>query len=139
MPTIDDVSRLANVSRATVSRVLTGTRGVREESREAVLRAVEELNYRPSFAAQNLASQTSSHVGLVISAQDESHGARLLPLLSQALKGLNKSLLVQYVSDWAPLPPTRRATLSPLTASASPGATARAMTSPLPPKAPAAM
>ncbi len=87
MPTIDDVSRLANVSRATVSRVLTGTRGVREESREAVLRAVEELNYRPSFAAQNLASQTSSHVGLVISAQDESHGARLLPLLSQALKG----------------------------------------------------
>ena len=99
MPTIDDVSRLANVSRATVSRVLTGTRGVREESREAVLRAVEELNYRPSFAAQNLASQTSSHVGLVISAQDESHGARLLPLLSQALKGLNKSLLVQYVSD----------------------------------------
>ncbi len=133
--------------------------GVREESREAVLRAVEELNYRPSFAAQNLASQTSSHVGLVISAQDESHGARLLPLLSQALKGLNKSLLVQYVSDpveqaaviddcsasawrwwcWAPLPPTRRATLSPLTASASPGATAGAMTSPLPPKAPAAM
>ncbi|PLL66929.1 hypothetical protein CWN76_28420, partial [Klebsiella quasipneumoniae] len=99
MPTIDDVSRLANVSRATVSRVLTGTRGVREESREAVLRAVEELNYRPSFAAQNLASQTSSHVGLVISAQDESNGARLLPLLSQALKGLNKSLLVQYVSD----------------------------------------
>ena len=99
MPTIDDVSRLANVSRATVSRVLTGTRGVREESREAVLRAVEELNYRPSFAAQNLASQTSSHVGLVISAQDESHGTRLLPLLSQALKGLNKSLLVQYVSD----------------------------------------
>lgn len=71
MPTIDDVSRLANVSRATVSRVLTGTRGVREESREAVLRAVEELNYRPSFAAQNLASQTSNHVGLVIPANDE--------------------------------------------------------------------
>ncbi len=159
MPTIDDVSRLANVSRATVSRVLTGTRGVREESREAVLRAVEELNYRPSFAAQNLASQTSSHVGLVISAQDESNGARLLPLLSQALKGLNKSLLVQYVSDpveqaaviddlqrqcvavvvLGAVAATRRATLSPLTASASPGATARAMTSPLPPKAPAAM
>lgn len=69
MPTIDDVSRLANVSRATVSRVLTGTRGVREESREAVLRAVEELNYRPSFAAQNLASQSSSYVGLVLSAK----------------------------------------------------------------------
>lgn len=159
MPTIDDVSRLANVSRATVSRVLTGTRGVREESREAVLRAVEELNYRPSFAAQNLASQTSSHVGLVISAQDESHGARLLPLLSQALKGLNKSLLVQYVSD----PVEQAAVIDDLqrqcvavvvlgaVAADAPrnviafdrfgvaGSNSGAMTSPLPPKAPAAM
>lgn len=99
MPTIDDVSRLANVSRATVSRVLTGTRGVRDESREAVLRAVEELNYRPSFAAQNLASQTSNHVGLVLPVRDESSSARLLPLLSVALKSLNKNLIVQYVTD----------------------------------------
>ena len=77
MPTIDDVSKLANVSRATVSRVLTGTRGVREESREAVLRAVEELNYRPSFAAQNLASNTSSYVGMVLPAHEAEFSATL--------------------------------------------------------------
>ncbi|PWW06973.1 LacI family transcriptional regulator [Mangrovibacter plantisponsor] len=99
MPTIDDVSRLANVSKATVSRVLTGTRGVREESRVAVLRAVEELNYRPSFAAQNLASQSSNHVGMVISSQDESRASRVLPLLSRSVRSLNKNLMVQYVSD----------------------------------------
>ncbi|CNI21723.1 MULTISPECIES: LacI family DNA-binding transcriptional regulator [Yersinia] len=99
MPTIDDVSKLANVSRATVSRVLTGTRGVRDESREAVLRAVEELNYRPSFAAQNLASQTSSYVGMVLPATEAGLSASLLPQLSQAIKSLNKSLLIQYVND----------------------------------------
>lgn len=99
MPTIDDVSRLANVSRATVSRVLTGTRGVREESREAVLRAVEELNYRPSFAAQNLASQSSSYIGVVLSSRDENSGARLLPALARAMKLLNKTLIVQYVDN----------------------------------------
>ncbi len=99
MPTIDDVSRLANVSRATVSRVLTGTRGVREESREAVLRAVEELNYRPSFAAQNLASQSSSHIGVVLSSRDESSGARILPALARAMKVLNKTLIVEYVDN----------------------------------------
>lgn len=99
MPTIDDVSKLANVSRATVSRVLTGTRGVRDESREAVLRAVEELNYRPSFAAQNLASQTSSYVGLVLPASEAGLSATLLPQLSQAVKSLNKSLLIQYAND----------------------------------------
>lgn len=99
MPTMDDVSRLANVSRATVSRVLTGARGVRDESREAVLRAVEALNYRPNFAAQNLASQTSSYIGLVLSSRDESNGARLIPALSRAVKAFNKTLLVEYVNN----------------------------------------
>lgn len=99
MTTIDDVSKLANVSRATVSRVLTGTRGVREESREAVLRAVEELNYRPSFAAQNLASNTSNQVGMVLPAHEADFSATLLPRLSLAVKSLNKSLIIQYVND----------------------------------------
>jgi DNA-binding LacI/PurR family transcriptional regulator len=99
MATIDDVSKLANVSRATVSRVLTGTRGVREESREAVLRAVEELNYRPSYAAQNLASNTSNQVGMVLPAQEADFSAILLPQLSLAVKAMNKSLIIQYVND----------------------------------------
>lgn len=101
MPTIDDVSKLANVSKATVSRVLTGTRGVREDSREAVLRAVEELNYRPNFAAQNLASQTSSYIGLVLPAHDDAFSSTLLPRFSQYIKALNKNLLVQYAQNSA--------------------------------------
>lgn len=99
MPTIDDVSRLANVSKATVSRVLTGTRGVREESREAVLRAVEQLNYRPSYAAQNLASQTSSYVGIVVPENESFYSLVLLPALVKALKPLGKTLLVQYANN----------------------------------------
>lgn len=99
MPTIDDVAKLANVSRATVSRVLTGTRGVREDSREAVLKAVEVLDYRPSFAAQTLASNTSSYIGMVLPADEASFSATLLPRLSLAVKSLNKSLLIQYVND----------------------------------------
>lgn len=99
MPTIDDVAKLANVSRATVSRVLTGTRGVRDDSREAVLKAVEVLDYRPSFAAQTLASNTSSYIGMVLPANEASFSATLLPRLSLAVKALNKSLLIQYVND----------------------------------------
>lgn len=99
MPTIDDVAKLANVSRATVSRVLTGTRGVRDDSREAVLKAVEVLDYRPSFAAQTLASNTSSYIGMVLPAHEASFSATLLPRLSLAVKALNKSLLIQYVND----------------------------------------
>ena len=51
MSTINDVSRLAGVSKATVSRVLSGSRGVKEASRQAVLKAVDELNYRPNVIA----------------------------------------------------------------------------------------
>ncbi len=54
MSTINDVSRLAGVSKATVSRVLSGSRGVKEASRQAVLKAVDELNYRPNVIAQSL-------------------------------------------------------------------------------------
>lgn len=56
MSTINDVSRLAGVSKATVSRVLSGSRGVKEASRQAVLQAAEALNYRPNMIAQSLLS-----------------------------------------------------------------------------------
>lgn len=56
MPTIKDVARPANVSSATVSRVLNhdGTLSVSEETRQAVLQAPEALHYtkkkkRPSI------------------------------------------------------------------------------------------
>jgi hypothetical protein len=45
--TINDVSRLAGANKATVSRVLSGSRDVKEASRQAVLQAAEELHYRP--------------------------------------------------------------------------------------------
>jgi len=54
MANITDVSRLANVSKATVSRVLSGSRGVREESRLAVLQAAEQLNFRPNPGGRRL-------------------------------------------------------------------------------------
>ena len=56
MSNINDVARLAQVSKATVSRVLSGSRGVKEESRQAVLRAAEILNYTPNAIAQSLSS-----------------------------------------------------------------------------------
>ena len=65
MSTINDVSRLAGVSKATVSRVLSGSRGVKEASRQAVLKAVDELNYRPNVIAQSLLSQSTGCIGVI--------------------------------------------------------------------------
>lgn len=49
----------------TVSHVVNGTKNVREDTRAAVLAAVEELGYLPNAAARALASATTTRIGLV--------------------------------------------------------------------------
>lgn len=66
-PSITEVARLAKVSSATVSRVLSQKPHVREEVRDRVLQAVKELGYQPSRVARSLRVQTSQIIGLIIS------------------------------------------------------------------------
>lgn len=64
--TILDVAARAQVSKATVSRVLNNNPQVKEEIRERVLQAIQELNFRPNAIARNLASSTSNMIGLIV-------------------------------------------------------------------------
>ena len=66
MSTIKDVSRLANVSISTVSRVINNTAQVAPEKREAVLSAMKELNFRPNSFAQALVSKRSNCIGVLV-------------------------------------------------------------------------
>jgi LacI family transcriptional regulator len=65
--TLDDVARLAGVSLATASRVLSNSpRAVRPELRERVIEAAARLSYTPNAHARALARSTSDVVGLVV-------------------------------------------------------------------------
>ena len=64
--TLDSVARAAGVSRATASRVFTGSSQVSEEARKAVERAAAELGYVPNRAARSLAAGRSESVGVVV-------------------------------------------------------------------------
>ncbi|MCH9405712.1 LacI family DNA-binding transcriptional regulator [Pantoea agglomerans] len=66
MATIQEVANRAGVSKATVSRVLSGNGYVGQEKREKVLKAIAETGYRPNLLARNLATKTSQTIGLVI-------------------------------------------------------------------------
>ena len=66
MATIREVSRLARVSTATVSRVLNGTSRVADATRERVLEAVEHLGYKPNTFARGLATNRSGGIGLTV-------------------------------------------------------------------------
>lgn len=65
--TIYDVAGAAKVSLATVSRVLNNPEKVKTETREKVLKVIEELGYRPNAIARGLASRKTTTVGVVVS------------------------------------------------------------------------
>lgn len=101
MATMQDVSRKAGVAISTVSRVLNGTAKISEATREAVFKAVDELNYRPNVLAQSLSKQQTNTIGLVIP-----RGAAISQYLSQLIEKCQemadksgKFLLISQASD----------------------------------------
>lgn len=64
--TIYDVAREANVSMATVSRVVNGNPNVKPATRKKVLEVIERLGYRPNAVARGLASKKTTTVGVII-------------------------------------------------------------------------
>ncbi|MFC5729475.1 MULTISPECIES: LacI family DNA-binding transcriptional regulator [Nocardioides] len=60
-----DVARLAGVSHQTVSRVVNGQTNLRPETRERVLRAIDQLGYRPNAAARSLVTRRSGTIGVI--------------------------------------------------------------------------
>ncbi|NQX29507.1 LacI family DNA-binding transcriptional regulator [Microbacteriaceae bacterium VKM Ac-2854] len=65
-PTVYDVAARAEVSIATVSRVLTNPSAVRASTAERVLAAVRELGYVPSGSARGLAAKRTGVIGIVL-------------------------------------------------------------------------
>ncbi len=78
MPTINDVSKLAGFSKATISRVINGTGQVKESTRKIVFDAIENLQYQPNSLAQALASNKSNSIGLILSTFDGNYFGSLL-------------------------------------------------------------
>lgn len=76
--TIYDVAGAAKVSLATVSRVLNNPEKVKTETREKVLKVIEELGYRPNAIARGLASRKSTTVGVIVSDISRASTAELL-------------------------------------------------------------
>lgn len=64
--TIADIARLAGTSKTTVSRVINGNGYVSEETRNNILKIIDETKFIPSSAARTLASHTSKLIGVVV-------------------------------------------------------------------------
>lgn len=90
--TILEVAKKANVSVATVSRVMNGNYPVKAETRENVLKAIDELNYIPNMQARELTQQKSATIGVVVPSINNMFFPEVVNGIESHLK--NKSLSI---------------------------------------------
>jgi LacI family transcriptional regulator len=65
-PTIFDVAALAGVSKSTVSNVVRGADEVSDGTRQRVLEAIEQLNYKPNAIARQFVKQRTTILGVLV-------------------------------------------------------------------------
>lgn len=97
--TIQDVAERAGVSKMTVSNVVNRTGKVGAETRERVLKMIEELGYVPSQAARHLVGASAARIGLIYRGVESMflNGAVTDISVAAAEKGLQ--LLIRRADD----------------------------------------
>ena len=94
VPTLEDVARLAGVSRATASRAIATPNKVRAKARAAVAEAVITLGYVRHGPASALASRRTFLIGAIVPTLDNPIFARCLDALQKTLDGAGFTLLL---------------------------------------------
>ena len=95
-PTIRDVSRLAGVSRMTVSRVIRDLDLVLPETRARVNKAIADLGYVPDRAAGSLSSRRTGFIALMLPTLTNANFAAVAHGLTEALRADDYHLLITY-------------------------------------------
>ena len=94
MITIKEVSELAKVSQATVSRVLNNHATVKEVNKAKVFDAIEKLGYKPNAFARALASNRSNSIGMLVGSLDGPFYGPLMHNTEDTIRPKNMQLVV---------------------------------------------
>ena len=99
MVTIKDVADLAGVSSSTVSRVLNNREYIKVETREKVLSAMNDLEYKPNRLARGLRFNTSRIIGLIISDIQNPFFTRLVRAVEDVAYKNNYALILANTDE----------------------------------------
>ncbi|MEO8438002.1 MAG: LacI family DNA-binding transcriptional regulator [Chloroflexota bacterium] len=97
--TIADVARRAKVSTATVSRVLAGLGRASPETRDRVVAAASDLDYRPSGVARSLKRQSTETLGLIVTDIENPYFPELVRAVEDAARAEGYAILLCNASD----------------------------------------
>ncbi|QNE36334.1 LacI family DNA-binding transcriptional regulator [Leifsonia shinshuensis] len=102
-PGVREVAAAAGVSRQTVSRVLNDHASIRPETRERVLAAMAELNFRPNRAARMLTTARSRTIGVLASSASSLFGpASSIDAVEQAARDAGYFVTVAHAASLDP-------------------------------------
>ena len=96
--TIYDVAKEANVSLATVSRVVNGSDVVKQPTREKVEEAINRLGYKPNAVAQGLALSKTTTIGMVITDASVNYTGQIINGVLDAAKIKNYNIVMHAIS-----------------------------------------
>jgi DNA-binding LacI/PurR family transcriptional regulator len=97
---IKKIAKLANVSIATVSRVVNNRPGVRKEIREKIEKIIQETNYRPNQMARGLVQKKSNVIGLLIPRFDGYYSERAEAVLRVCNKNDYGVMIASAVEEY---------------------------------------
>src|SRR5690242_7654013 len=93
-PTINDIARLANVSKKTVSRVINQSPFVKDETRAKIDAVIQQIGYAPDPQARGLAFRRSFLIGLVYDNPNAQYIVNAQEGVLDALRGSEFELVV---------------------------------------------
>jgi DNA-binding LacI/PurR family transcriptional regulator len=86
---LKDIAQHLGLSKATVSYILSGSAGAKsipEKTKQRVLNAARELNYRPNFVARSLQSQRTYAIGVLVPEFSDGYSALVLNGIEERLR-----------------------------------------------------
>ncbi len=99
MANINDIARIAGVSRATVSRVLMNSDKVRPDTAKLVKKAIKQAHYQPSIMARGLVTGRLNLIALLMSETENPFFLQMVGKLDQGFREHGYIMSICYLGD----------------------------------------
>ena len=97
--TIKDIAKICNVGISTVSRAINDDPGINKNTRERILKVIEEYHYVPNNSARNLKMTESNTIALLIKGIDNQFFQGMLKIYEAELKKIEYSFLIHAIGE----------------------------------------
>lgn len=92
--TISDIAKKANVSSATVSRVLNSSGYVKEDTKKRIQAVIKEMNYTPSAIARSLSKSETNTIGIIVPDITNSYFGEIIKGISEIAEKNNLNIIL---------------------------------------------